>query len=126
MLPLIRSGDIVQVCPAEQYRAGDILLYERGSRWFVHRLVRVQAAAVPRLLIFRGDALREHDAAVSPDSVLGKVTQVERGSRTIRLDGWIGLAVRVAAAVPFLRYPILPWLYRAIARVKTSYKQANS
>lgn len=112
MLPLIRSGDIVHVAPEDPYAVGDILLYERGSRWFVHRLIQRQSSLAQReILILRGDALPSADPPVPPEAVLGRVVLIERGERYIHLDDYLGKFFNLLATIPLLRYPVIPWTY---------------
>lgn len=119
MLPTIRSGDTVHVAPLDRLREGDVLLYERGSRWFVHRLIHHRGAGERHgPLIFRGDGLPVADPPVTAAAVLGRVTRIERQSRMIRLDGPIGTIFRWAASIPILRYPIIPSVIRNLGCVK--------
>src|SRR5436853_1552570 len=55
MLPSIWPGDVVSVSGADwgAYRPGDVVLYTRNGRLFVHRLVEVGG----EIAVTRGDAL---------------------------------------------------------------------
>lgn len=119
MLPMIRSGDTVRVAPLDRLRKGDVLLYERDGRWFVHRLICDRGADVSRgRLVLRGDGLPVADPPVTAASVLGRVTGIERRSRIVWLDGPIGTIYRWAACIPGLRYPVIPTVVVNVARAK--------
>lgn len=92
MIPWIRSGDLVFIEKSDfaSLSAGDIILFERGGRFFVHRIVG-HAEALPAgksapLLITKGDALDGEDAPVSAVEFLGRVTRIYRGSHHINLE----------------------------------------
>jgi signal peptidase I len=92
MFPWIRSGDFVFVRRSDFSRAsvGQVILYERDQRLFVHRVIRsLQNESAGRsgsCLITKGDALDGKDAPVSEAEFLGRVTRVHRGKRHIDLD----------------------------------------
>ncbi len=80
MLPSVLPGDVLTIEPVAISEAslGDLLLYHRDGRFWVHRLVR----KAPDLLCTRGDALEAQDPPVSPDEILGRVVCVSRGNRS--------------------------------------------
>ena len=83
MRPLIQAGDTVVISPLEQPATGDILLYQQGEAWFVHRLLsELPQADGQAILKLHGDARHDPDPAVLPEAVLGQVTSVERGDRS--------------------------------------------
>jgi hypothetical protein len=63
----------------DAYRPGDVVLYARNGRLFVHRLAEMAGEAV----VTRGDALLEPDPPVRAGDLLGRVVSIERG-------GWCG------------------------------------
>ena len=79
MLPAIRPGDIVTVRSGLPARAaiGEVVLFLRESRFFVHRVVGRRGSA----LVTRGDALATPDPPVEPGEFLGFVVATERGRR---------------------------------------------
>ncbi len=87
MLPSLWPGDLltVEARSSEQIRVGNIILFSRDGRFFIHRVVDTFSANSGRCLIARGDALPETDAAVLPEEVLGKVTGVRRSGREIEV-----------------------------------------
>lgn len=100
MLPALRPGDVLEVerrAPA-QVDAGTIILYQRGQRLFVHRVLRKEAES--GALVARGDRLSRPDPAVRAEELLGEVTWVERGGRGFapaRRAGWSAALLRLAS-----------------------------
>ena len=92
MFPWIRSGDFVFVrrSALESASAGEVILYERNQRLFVHRVLRRMVdESVGRsgsFLITKGDALDGKDAPVSEAEFLGRITRIHRGQRHIDLE----------------------------------------
>lgn len=85
MLPAIFPGDILQVRAEviDRFQAGDMVLFSRDSRFFAHRVVRVERNSGERTLIVRGDALATEDPPVRSAEILGCVVSVERGGKLI-------------------------------------------
>src|SRR5215469_17340801 len=80
MAPAILPGDLVLVRRAglDEISAGDLVLFGRDGRFFVHRTVRRMLASVPdgageSHLITRGDRLQHDDPPVSSSALLGRV-----------------------------------------------------
>jgi len=92
MFPWIRSGDLVFVRSFcyEQASRGDVVLYERAGRLFVHRVIQNAAdgagAKRPGMLITKGDALDKADEPVTKTEFLGCVIRVHRGDRHIDME----------------------------------------
>jgi len=91
MFPTIRSGDYVVIVPAGpgEVSIGDVVAIERGeARLVVHRLIRKTANGRITFLITKGDGSfrKDVDRPVSSRQLLGKVTRVERGGRTIEFQ----------------------------------------
>jgi signal peptidase I len=92
MFPWIRSGDLVFVrsFSYEQASRGDVVLYERGGRLFVHRVIRGAVAGAgakrPGALIAKGDALDGEDEPVTRAEFLGRVIRLHRGPRHIDME----------------------------------------
>ncbi len=108
MAPSILPGDLISVQRAveSEVSSGEIVLYEREGRMFVHRVVgragSIEEAFADRgksLLVTRGDRLLHNDAPVSPSELLGKVTSIERGNfqwqPAVCLTGWERTIVRL-------------------------------
>ncbi len=91
MAPSILPGDCVSIHHAglREISMGDVVLYSRKGRLFVHRVVgrKIELAAqgVEELsLITRGDRLRHDDPPVSPAELLGRVVSIKRNNRDIQ------------------------------------------
>jgi signal peptidase I len=82
MLPTLWPGDIltVQSASPEQVELGEIVLYMRQNRFFVHRIVRKDITRDEPAVVTRGDCMSENDPAVGRCELLGKIVQVKRPS----------------------------------------------
>ncbi len=114
MLPTLWPGDLLQVQAASfaQVEAGEVVLFAREGRFFVHRVLQRMDGDAQQFLITRGDALPAPDAFVKPDEVLGRVTTVRRKDRDIPVPGCTvarrGLGLLLTASVR-LRSLALRW-----------------
>ena len=86
MVPSIHPGDLVSVQRAglSEISPGEIALYLREGRLFVHRVVARAGSAEQPLLIMRGDRLRHNDSPVCASELLGRVHLIERGQRRLQ------------------------------------------
>ena len=92
MVPSILPGDFISVRRAgiQDISAGEIVLFFRDARFFVHRVVqRISRGGgnspEASCLITRGDRLLYDDPAVSADQLLGRVVLIERHHRQVPL-----------------------------------------
>jgi len=114
MLPFLRHGDILHVCPlpAAAVRVGDVICYAPApGTLHLHRVV----ARGERGFVTRGDAL-PYVEDVPAASLLGRAIARERAGRLRRLDT-VAAARRarvIAAAAPLVA-PLVP-LARAFHR----------
>jgi len=86
MLPSIRPGDILTVHRRDmtQVSKGDIVLFIRKNRLYVHRVEEKKfSGSNCRALITRGDSLLKRDTPISSGELLGRVTSISRGRRHI-------------------------------------------
>ena len=85
MLPTLWPGDLltIEARSFEQILVGDVVLFARDGRFFIHRAVQKMDTGSGRYLIARGDAMPEVDAPVLPEQVLGKVINVRRKDRGV-------------------------------------------
>lgn len=81
MLPTIFPGDILQIesAPRNELAVGDVVLVKRDKRIVIHRLVNNEG----RQWVTRGDAVPQDDPPVADVEFLGRVTQIERRSRSL-------------------------------------------
>jgi signal peptidase len=101
MLPSVWPGDIVNVDggPIDEIVPGDIVLCERESRFFVHRLVGRYESQSGVFWITRGDSMPQNDPLFSDGQLLGRVSSIHRNGRATspkgqrsefsRLLGWM-------------------------------------
>jgi signal peptidase I len=89
MVPSILPGDLISVqrVDASKVSIGDIVLYSRAGRMFVHRVVACSdGACVPEdqaFLLTRGDRLGYNDPAVSSTELLGRVVSISRNGQKV-------------------------------------------
>lgn len=89
MWPFIRTGDaiIVEQIEASVLQRGDVLVFlGPGGRLVAHRLRRIEDDGSGRRYVTRGDSCRRCDRPVTADTLIGRVTALERGSRRIALN----------------------------------------
>ncbi len=84
MRPLLQVGDVVvvQAIDPAALRPGDVIVVQRGGEWITHRLVTIDEHGWHT----HGDNTRDLDETASADQVVGRVTAIERGRRTIDLQ----------------------------------------
>lgn len=84
MLPALWPGDLlhIETTSFDQVRPGDIVLYRRWDRFFIHRVLSKsdQAESERPSLVTRGDSMTGFDAPVFPQELLGRVVSVQRTS----------------------------------------------
>jgi signal peptidase I len=116
MFPWIRPGDqaFVRRYDFSQINSGDVILYERANRLFVHRVIgritRPGLGGEVSLLEVKGDALDRPDAPVSAKEFLGRAIRIHRGKRHIDLQSFSQTAIgKVLAGVSrFTRFVYRP------------------
>jgi signal peptidase I len=124
MFPWIRSGDFVFVRRSdfETASVGHVILYERGNRLFVHRVLRrIKApgnAPGSSVLVTKGDALDRADAPVSKAEFLGRITRIHRGHRHVDLESLgsvlLGRFLALVSRASFLAYAPLRLVRQAL------------
>lgn len=85
MLPWVRSGDIAilrKVSP-EEIRCGDIVLFRRDGRFFVHRKVERFTWNGRVFLVTKGDSNPHADGIILPSEILARVERIYRAGRRI-------------------------------------------
>jgi signal peptidase I len=99
MAPAMRPGDLITVESADLrgITLGEIVVFIREGRLVAHRVIAIFTAPAQLIvgdtheplsqtrLMTRGDRARHDDPAVSSSELLGRVTQIERGSQRMRL-----------------------------------------
>ena len=99
MLPSIRPGDtlLIEAVNYDEVASGEVVLFLRGQRLFVHRAVGRNHADLR--IITRGDAMRREDRPLNQPELLGKVTLIWRGGKTVGPPKKLGTFARAVAAV---------------------------
>lgn len=83
MLPTLWPGDtlIIEQTDSSAVSPGDIVLFAREQRFFVHRMTANSLAE--RGIRTRGDAMPRMDPPVSDRELLGRVVSIERNGKSI-------------------------------------------
>ena len=89
MLPSVWPGDVLTIRSARlpEISRGDLVLFFRGRRFFVHRVLKVSADR----LLTRGDSVVSPDPLVSSDELLGRVVSIARDG-AVRAPSKLGAA----------------------------------
>jgi len=82
MVPSLWPGDVltIEAQSFDRVQGGDVVLFSREDRFYIHRMLRKDATAVGNRLITRGDSMPEPDAPVLPEQLLAKVVATEYGA----------------------------------------------
>jgi signal peptidase len=85
MLPSLFPGDLLTFrrCAPSEIVVGDIVLFLREGRCFVHRVAERMAVGGASRLRTRGDALPACDPPLGEAEVLGRLSLVERKGRRL-------------------------------------------
>lgn len=100
MLPWVRPGDIANIrrVPTDAIRCGDVVLFRRENRLFVHRIIEKSGAPGAAQFRAKGDAHPTCDGLIEQQELLGRVVRIYRGGRRIELDapGQIALGLLIS------------------------------
>jgi signal peptidase I len=101
MLPTILPGDTLMIEHAggEHVVKGDIVLFDRDRRLFVHRVSRKSRSAGDLQIVTQGDGMARPDPPISESQVLGKVSFVVRNGRLLQPAKSLGFSSRAVAAL---------------------------
>lgn len=100
MLPSIHPGDsfLIRSTSEEASSIGDLVLFSRERRLFIHRVVGRIDGPEGGMLITRGDSMSRPDPPVKPAQLLGRVVFVLRDGRLFEPSKTLSLSQRAAAA----------------------------
>ena len=116
MLPWVRPGDVVVIHSAspDTVRCGDVVLFRRGDRLYVHRIVERRGLRGGARFLAKGDANPHADGIIGQEEILGRVLSLYRGNRLIDLDspGQLMLGLLIAQ---FSRSSSLGYLLARVA-----------
>lgn len=81
MLPTIWPGDslLIERAGWKDVRMGDVVLFGRDHRFFVHRVIAKSASA--GVILTQGDGMPRPDLVVKGSELLGRVSFILRGRR---------------------------------------------
>jgi hypothetical protein len=107
MIPWLRQGDTVTVKPGRRYRLGDIILWQQGEAFIMHRVVARSGGGI----ITKGDALGFLDQVVAPADIWGRAVARERQGKVSCLDSFWARYFGLAFCLTLSWVPrLLPWL----------------
>ncbi len=112
MQPWVRPGDIALIrrTGIEEVRCGDVVLFQREDRLFVHRLVEKRGTLRAAEFLAKGDAHPGPDGVITDQLILGRVTCIYRGEKRIDLDSprqlALGLIVSQLSRKSAYWYPV--------------------
>jgi signal peptidase I len=121
MLPTLWPGELVLIerKPLAEIASGDIVLYQRDGRFFLHRLENIRTHSTRVLIMIRGDAMPQQDPPVPADQLLGVLAGVRRKSNWISIPRRIPVASRGMAVVARRSVLFSHLLLRAYASLST-------
>lgn len=112
MQPWVRPGDIALIRRSgiDEVRCGDVVLFQREDRLFVHRLVEKRGTLREAEFVAKGDAHPGPDGVINNELILGRVTCIYRGEKRIDLDSprqlALGLVVSQLSRKSAYWYPV--------------------
>jgi signal peptidase len=85
MLPAVMPGDtlVIERVSSDAVSEGDIVLFGRDRRFFVHRVI-TKGEPQNTELVTRGDAMRTPDPPVSERDLLGRVSFIVRNGKCLK------------------------------------------
>lgn len=101
MLPAIRPGDRLRVRRLEApVRRGDIVLARSEAGLTAHRVRRIAVDGARTIVVTRGDRHEGDDPPLEATAILGRVVEVRRDGRAVRLGRRRSLAARLRRLWP--------------------------
>lgn len=116
MHPLLKRDDIVGVIKADIHniKFGDIVVYHHlSSELVAHRLIKIKKKNDRKLFITKADVSNFYDEPISHTEIIGKIINIRRGEKDIRLDT---NSVKVKTIVYTVNLIIRRWLFLIIPR----------
>lgn len=99
MLPSVWPGDtlLIDRSDADRVSEGDVVLFARERRFFVHRVVKKNSEGSK--ILTRGDAMSQPDPPFAQRDLLGKVSVILRNEKCIVPRSRLSLPGRVISAL---------------------------
>jgi hypothetical protein len=101
MLPSIWPDDILIISrlDAREFLPGDIALYQRSGRLFIHRVVAMSESDAAPVVTVQGDGLAHADPSLFTRDLVGKVDCILRDGRRIEPAQTLGKWQRAVAGL---------------------------
>lgn len=102
MFPFILDGDevIIERIEPEDLRPGDVVMYVRGSKMVIHRIIKIYTTSTLRkLFILKGDNLSYTDQPIWQEDIGGKATRIIRGDREYSIHSFHPLLISFAGFI---------------------------
>ncbi len=119
MYPFIKHGDIllIEVVNADKLNPGDIAFYCLPSGTFiVHRFIKRNGSGS---FLTNGDSMRQSDEPVTVEQVFGRVIQIERNGKALKLSGKLNyLNTRLITLLVRYRVPLQITLRQTLGRIQ--------
>ena len=98
MLPTVWPGDtlVIERANSEAVSEGDIVLFRRDGRFFVHRVIGKITRDLA--ILTRGDAMTLPDPPVPDSDLMGKVVLIQRKGKRVKPGRDLSLSARTVAA----------------------------
>ena len=99
MIPSLWPGDvlIIQQLLMGAAEVGEIVLFQREGRFYIHRLERRICGRDGERWVTRGDAVAACDLPVESAEVLGRVVSVERNGAQFKVEPRLSLSRRLVS-----------------------------
>ena len=101
MMPTVRPGDmlLVEKVGYGDVGRGDLVLFARHRRLFVHRAIGKTAAGPDGIVFTQGDSMPFADEAVNSSELVGRVSWILRGGRRRKPRTRLRLFGRILSAL---------------------------
>ena len=121
MLPTIWPGDtvVIQRVGSGDVHAGDVVLFARRHRLFVHRVVAKIDNVAEGVVLTQGDGMPHPDEAVTTLELLGRVSSVLRDGRSFAPTRKLSFSESILAGLIRRFY----WAARILTELHTMRKQ---
>lgn len=96
MLPSLWPGDVLTIESetSKSVSVGEIILFQRGDQFVIHRVARVSSSGGQAQLTTRGDSMVDDDTPILFSEVLGRVTWVQRGREPVSVPARLSFFLR--------------------------------
>jgi signal peptidase I len=101
MLPTVWPGDtlVIEKAGCEEVSTGDLVLFGRHRRLFVHRVIGKNGNVTKREILTQGDGMPYPDQTVKPSEILGRVTFIWRYGKRFSPAPSLSFSERMLAAL---------------------------